>query len=51
VVFSADGKYAFQTLSQEDRVAVIELDSGAVIGYLPAGSGPDGLAHTARVVQ
>ena len=51
VVFSADGKYAFQTLSLEDRVAVIELDSGAVIGYLPAGYRPDGLAHTARVVE
>jgi len=51
VVFSADGKYAFQTLSLEDRVAVIELDSGAVIGYLPAGYRPDGVAHTARVVE
>jgi len=51
VVFSADGKYVFQTLSLQDRVAVIELDSGAVIGYLPAGTRPDGLAHTARVVE
>jgi DNA-binding beta-propeller fold protein YncE len=51
VVFSADGKYAFQALSQEARVAVIKLDSGAVIGYLPAGDGPDGVAHTARVVE
>lgn len=51
VVFSADGKYAFQTLSLEDRVAVIELESGSVIGYLPAGYRPDGLAHTARVVE
>jgi DNA-binding beta-propeller fold protein YncE len=51
VVFSADGKYAFQSLSQEDRVAVIELESGTVIGYLPAGTGPDGVAHTARVVK
>ena len=51
VVFSADGKYAFQTLSLEDRVAVIELDSGSVIGYLPAGYRPDGVAHTARVVE
>ncbi len=51
VIFSADGKYAFQSLSQEGRVAVIELESGAVIGYLPAGSGPDGVAHTARVVE
>jgi YVTN family beta-propeller protein len=51
VVFSADGNYVFQTLSLQDRVAVIELDSGAVIGYLPAGTRPDGLAHTARVVE
>ena len=51
VVFSADGKYAFQTLSLEDRVAVIELESGSVVGYLPAGYRPDGLAHTARVVE
>ncbi len=51
VIFSADGKYAFQSLSQQDRVAVIELESGAGIGYLPAGYRPDGLAHTARVVE
>jgi DNA-binding beta-propeller fold protein YncE len=51
VVFSADGKYVFQTLSLQDRVAVIELESGAVIGYLPAGSRPDGVAHTARVIE
>jgi DNA-binding beta-propeller fold protein YncE len=51
VVFSADGKYVFQTLSQQDRVAVIELESGAVIGYLPAGTRPDGVAHTARVIE
>ena len=43
VVFSADGRYAFQSLSQQDRVAVIDLESGAVIGYLPAGYRPDGL--------
>jgi len=51
VTFSADGKYAFQSLSQQDRVAVIELDSGTVVGYLPAGDGPDGIAHTARVIR
>ncbi|NNK49757.1 MAG: hypothetical protein HKP01_12860 [Gemmatimonadetes bacterium] len=51
VVFSADGKYVFQTLSLQDRVAVIELESGAVIGYLPAGTRPDGVAHTARVIE
>ncbi len=51
VVFSADGDYAFQALSQQDRVAVIELASGKIVGYLPAGSGPDGVAHTARVVR
>jgi DNA-binding beta-propeller fold protein YncE len=51
VVFSANGEYVFQTLSLEDRVAVIELDSGAVIGYLPAGFRPDGVAHTALVVD
>ena len=51
VVFSADGKYAFQSLSQQDRVAVIKLESGAVVGYLPAGYRPDGVAHTARVVD
>ena len=34
-----------------DEPEVIELDSGAVIGYLPAGYRPDGVAHTARVVE
>jgi DNA-binding beta-propeller fold protein YncE len=50
VTFSADGKYAFQALSLENRVAVIELESGTVVGYLPTGHRPDGVAHTARVV-
>ena len=50
IVFSADGKHAFQALSLENRVAVIELESGAIVGYLPAGFRPDGVAHTARVV-
>ena len=51
IVFSEDGHYAFQSLSLEDRVAVIDLEAGEVVGYLPAGSRPDGVAHTPLVVR
>lgn len=46
VTFSADGRYAFQSLSRQGRVAVIDLGSMSVVGYLSAGSSPDGVAHT-----
>ncbi len=46
VAFSADGRYAFQSLSRQGRVAVIDLRSMEVVGYLSAGSTPDGVAHT-----
>lgn len=46
VTVAAGDRTAFLSLSAEDRVAVIDLETGAVVGHLPAGRGPDGLAWT-----
>jgi DNA-binding beta-propeller fold protein YncE len=44
VAVTADGRTAFLSLSALDRVAVVDLESGEVVGELQAGRGPDGLA-------
>jgi DNA-binding beta-propeller fold protein YncE len=46
VTVAAGDAIAFLSLSAEDRVAVIDLESGEVVAHLPAGRGPDGLAWT-----
>jgi len=46
VTVAAGDAIAFLSLSAEDRVAVIDLESGEVVDHLPAGQGPDGLAWT-----
>lgn len=46
VAVAADGRTAFLSLSAEDRVAVIDLERGEVVGELPAGHRPDGLGWT-----
>ena len=45
-----DGRHLFQSLSRGDRVAVIDLERLEVVGYLPAGAGPDGIGFSSRVV-
>lgn len=47
IALSADGNTAFLSLSSEDRVAIIDLQSMAVIGHVPTGSRPDGVAWSA----
>jgi YVTN family beta-propeller protein len=51
VAFSADERFVFQALSQQNRVAVLNASTREVVGHLPAGNRPDGVAHTARVVK
>ena len=44
ITVTPDSHTAFVTLSQEDRVAIINLESLTIVGYVPAGSQPDGVA-------
>lgn len=45
-----DGRHLFLSLSAEDRIAVVDLERREVVGYLPAGSGPDGIGYSALTV-
>lgn len=48
ITISPDGRYAFQSLSSEGRVAVIDVAQRRIVGYLAAGNTPDGVAYTPR---
>jgi DNA-binding beta-propeller fold protein YncE len=41
-----DSRTVFISLSAQGRVAIVDLESLAVTGYLPAGDGPDGVAFS-----
>jgi DNA-binding beta-propeller fold protein YncE len=41
-----DGRHLFQSLSRAGRIAVVDVHSREVVGYLPAGSGPDGIGYS-----
>ncbi len=51
ITITPDGKYVFQSLSTEARVAIVDPSTRQVIGYLAAGQTPDGVAYTSRVVR
>jgi YVTN family beta-propeller protein len=44
VTLSGDGGTAFVSMSGQDRIAVIDMTTLTVTGYVPAGSRPDGVA-------
>lgn len=46
IAITPDGRYAFQSLSQEGRVAIVDVARRKVVGYLAAGDTPDGVAYT-----
>lgn len=50
IVISPDGRYAFQSLSTQAKVAIIDIASRTVVRQLDAGQTPDGIAYTTRVV-
>jgi len=49
ITTTPDGRYAFQSLSQQSRVAVVDIASRTVAGHIPAGATPDGVVYTTRV--
>lgn len=51
VAITPDGRWAFLSLSGEDRVALIDLNSRAVVRHLATGDGPDGIVYTTRVLS
>ena len=44
VTVTPDGRWLFQSLSAEGRVAVVDLESLEVVRHVETGAGPDGLA-------
>ena len=50
ITLAADGRVAFLSLSNEARVVAIELATRRVIGAVPAGDTPDGIAYSRVVV-
>jgi DNA-binding beta-propeller fold protein YncE len=50
ITITPDGRYALQSLSREGRVAIIDVASRRVVGGLAAGSAPDGIAYSRRVL-
>jgi DNA-binding beta-propeller fold protein YncE len=48
IVITPDGRYAFQSLSQQGKVAIVDVAGRRVAGYLEAGATPDGVAYTTQ---
>ena len=44
IAVSGDSRYAFVSLPAEDAVAIVDIAAARVVGRLPAGSRPDGVA-------
>lgn len=49
ITLSADASVAFQSLSQQARIAVVDLRTHEVVRYIDTGQTPDGVAYTTRV--
>lgn len=50
ITITPDGRYVFQSLSKQARVAIIDMNTRAVVGHFNVGDTPDGIAYTGRVV-
>lgn len=46
ITITPDGRFALESLSAQARVAIIDVASRQVVGYLAAGETPDGIAYT-----
>ena len=49
VTMTPDGRYLLESLSTQARVVVIDMRTRAIVGYIPAGATPDGIAYTPNV--
>ena len=50
LVLHPDGRHLFLSLSAANRIAVVDIERRVVVGYLPAGSGPDGIGYSPLTV-
>lgn len=50
ITVTPDGRYAFQSLSTQGRVAIVDTRTRTIVGYLATGDTPDGVVYTSRVV-
>jgi YVTN family beta-propeller protein len=46
VVISRDGRTAYIAMQGSSRLAIIDIASGTVLGYVPTGGGPDGIGYS-----
>jgi YVTN family beta-propeller protein len=44
-----DGRYLLESLSLQARVMVVDMRTRQVVGHIPAGPTPDGIAYTPTV--
>jgi DNA-binding beta-propeller fold protein YncE len=46
IILSRDGRTAFVALQGSSRLAIIDIASATVVGYMPTGAGPDGVGYS-----
>ena len=46
IILSRDGRTAFVALQGTSHVVIIDIASAAILGYMPTGAGPDGIAYS-----
>jgi YVTN family beta-propeller protein len=51
VTVTPDGRYLLESLSQQARVMVVDMRTRQVVGHIPAGETPDGIAYTPNVYK
>lgn len=51
VAMTPDGRYLLESLSTQERVVVVDMATRQVVGHIPAGPAPDGIAYTTRVFR
>jgi YVTN family beta-propeller protein len=49
VTMTPDGRYLLESLSTQARVMVVDMRTRTVVGHIPAGQTPDGIAYTPNV--
>jgi len=50
LILHPDGRHLFLSLSAAGRIAIVDIETREVVGYLPAGVGPDGIGYSPVVI-
>jgi len=50
LILHPDGRHLFLSLARAGRIAVVDIETRSVVGYLPAGAGPDGIGYSPMTV-